>query len=803
MKKLLLFLLALTVPCLAAQLPRPVMVDTNNVLTTPTAAQLAAANPLLAGGSDAVARASATLALAQNVRTSNAIPTTAAQVGADAAGAAATASSGVYAALSPSIATAQSTGVTAYAQAALAYQLALTNTTGVKGIVLPDGSTNSGMVSLYAANVGAVSNINGHLTNGTMQGAQMQAATRIWGSDYSATNIAVTGTVTYSAQKMPGTNPVTGAPNLDFMVTGQGDEKWPVISLLTNAMSQYEGVPGPDIFFPPTNSFQTIFNGIGTNQVCQGPSAVVAADGNYLVAFRLASHNDINWGAVCLLKVSPAGSVLSTNILFQDQTGVDSADCSLFKTQAGTILLLFHLYNSNVDTTPTNCMRILRSTDSGLTWTTNQLFNTGTYTLTAGRICQCASGKILFPYYQKNSATNTYCNSWVQSSTDDGVTIGNPVQIADLTSAACSADEPSLVCVGSSNVLAFIRADGANIWTYTTRSADAGATWSAPTSNGVPRFVCKVDGLMLQNGLLLADSRIYNFNSVGYSISADTGTTWSAIREIDGRYISAGGVMAYSSAVEFKPGMVGLVYSYRVDGGATNAPLVLRYGAFAGRSPLGDVFGLSNAPTHVVWSDASTMASNLVGAGSAAFAGSNQFVRAGVLNGSTSTVDSTSGVLNLGTIAAGQAPTWCCSATAPNTDMKIVVTLASNAASTYATWPIPADATNIVKISISIYGVNSNSFGPGGVGITNLCIGAAVPNMGGGISASQALVPLSTNDVVTWGGSMTIRASRTVTNSLPISANQGFGAVMVYYFNTGWGGPISNINGQASLQFAK
>ena len=47
MKKLLPFLLALTVPCLAAQLPRPVMVDSNNVLTTPTANQLAAANPTL------------------------------------------------------------------------------------------------------------------------------------------------------------------------------------------------------------------------------------------------------------------------------------------------------------------------------------------------------------------------------------------------------------------------------------------------------------------------------------------------------------------------------------------------------------------------------------------------------------------------------------------------------------------------------------------------------------------------------------------------------------------------------------
>ena len=61
MKKLLLFLFAL--PCMAAPLPRPVMVDSNGVLTTPTADQLAAANPTLAGtNSAAAAMATATAA---------------------------------------------------------------------------------------------------------------------------------------------------------------------------------------------------------------------------------------------------------------------------------------------------------------------------------------------------------------------------------------------------------------------------------------------------------------------------------------------------------------------------------------------------------------------------------------------------------------------------------------------------------------------------------------------------------------------------------------------------------------------
>ena len=55
MKKLLPFLLALTVPCLAAQFPRPVMVNSNGVLTTPTAAQFIAANPTLAGTNSAEA----------------------------------------------------------------------------------------------------------------------------------------------------------------------------------------------------------------------------------------------------------------------------------------------------------------------------------------------------------------------------------------------------------------------------------------------------------------------------------------------------------------------------------------------------------------------------------------------------------------------------------------------------------------------------------------------------------------------------------------------------------------------------
>ena len=93
-------------------------------------------------------------AIAQNVRTSNAIPTTAAQVGADAAGAAATASAGVYAVLSPLVATAQATGATAYAVAVLASNLAANSTAG--------GITNAASLlsSFTLSNVAGVVTLN-------------------------------------------------------------------------------------------------------------------------------------------------------------------------------------------------------------------------------------------------------------------------------------------------------------------------------------------------------------------------------------------------------------------------------------------------------------------------------------------------------------------------------------------------------------------------------------------------------------------------------------------------------------------
>ena len=346
----------------------------------------------------------------------------------------------------------------------------------------------------------------------------------------------------------------------------------------------HPGSSGLDISFPSTGGANDrVFGGFGTNEVCEGPSAVAYA-GNYLVAFRLASKNDIEQGDVVMLKVAPNGTVLSTNVLYHDATGLDAGNVSLFKSAANTLLVFFNLYHWQDDTTPPNCMRVLRSTDAGATWTTNQVFNSGIYTLLAGKIVQCGNGDILFPYYQQNNATNAYRTAWLQRSQDDGVTLGSPVQMADLSALGFSADEPSLAAVGGSNVVCFIRADGGTIATYLAQSSDAGATWSAAVHR--LGFVCKVDGLYTGTGLLLATSRRSADNSLGYSVSAETGATWSLERGIDNRYAANGGVFAYSSAVELYPGVCGVFYSYRTDWASTNAPLFLRYGTVETASSL-------------------------------------------------------------------------------------------------------------------------------------------------------------------------------------------------------------------------
>jgi hypothetical protein len=675
MKKLVLISLILaSLPCGAAVGPRPVMVDSNGVLTTPTAPAFAAANPTLFGSNSAQA-AFATAVLASNLASAAAY------------------TSGVALAQS-SFNLVASTNIVidvSVAGGRTNYTIRATGSGGTGGPqslgIMPDGSTNAfGTAALLNSNLVARLGLG---TNtifmqpypGTMTWNGSMYSNGVWAVAFNGTTWAVfydgvEQTVNASLFGVYGgvytvsqvTNAITDAsgkvmldvgigyvptnmgtsysqilwyPTVNKKLTwsgyptisagtvasntivrylnnstsalGEMEDIWPdgwrfderqsatntaialaafsnAIPVMTNGIAVY----GSDVTFPDSNTPpRVVFAGIGTNLCCQGQSAVLGADGNFLVAFRLANKGDTGRGSIYMLRVTPYGTVLSTNVIFADAF-YDSANVVLEKTSSNTLLCAFCAsIATNATTIPTIAVRWLRSTDDGTTWTTNTL-NTGngTNASTGGRMAQCGNGKIVWPIYQMDAGVSNWF-SYVFSSTDDGLSFGNKTLLADHNTAYPTdydEIEPSLTALGGSNILALIRTDVVTVSSY---SYDAGATWSVP-GYAFLYGSAKIDCVRLNNGLLVASGRsFFNNYHMAYWTSADNGTNWTT----DNRFIEARyGWADYSSAVPLDSGLVAMFSGYFLNdtyfgNGMTN-PVTLTYGAYAGLTPQGNYLGL-------------------------------------------------------------------------------------------------------------------------------------------------------------------------------------------------------------------
>ena len=366
----------------------------------------------------------------------------------------------------------------------------------------------------------------------------------------------------------------------------------------TSGRTDQCAVLGPDLFFHDnTMPFKKVFNGVGTNTVIEGPTAVASGDGNFFVAYRMGGVDDRTTGMICYSKIAPDGTLLSTNILFQD-TFYDCENAVIFKTKANTLLIAFNLYNYLIGINPSNNIRVLRSPYPWTNWTTNAL-DASYGTMIGGEMAQTGSGDVLLPSY--------VVYDYLHRSTDDGLTWGHETFAVNVNPRGYLGIEPSLLALGGNNLMMCIRCEGGAGDTnkiivggftntpihgtnFICRSSDGGTNWTVPVAQWAMRS--KINTIMLKNGLLLATYRgggdVPYKATQNYRTSMDTGLTWTAERVFD-----PATNQNYSAAVELYPGMVGVFYPMITDSPQTqtNSPLFLAYGAYAGISPLGDVLG--------------------------------------------------------------------------------------------------------------------------------------------------------------------------------------------------------------------
>jgi|GEM_PF-3459948 len=204
------------------------------------------------------------------------------------------------------------------------------------------------------------------------------------------------------------------------------------------------------------------------------PGITKAANGDLLAVYYWNSvHSGTSKGTIRMVRSTNDGVSWGTPVTIVDWKAqdLDVRDPHIFTMSDGTLALNFFSSRINDPTGFLKGVHFSKSTDGGATWSTPVTVNNAAYA-TSGPVVEGENGEYIFPMY---SADN---NSYIKKSTDGGATWGSLITIASSTSE--SFNETTLAYMGNSTIYALMRGNG-KIY----RSTDNGNTWSLFTTTGL------------------------------------------------------------------------------------------------------------------------------------------------------------------------------------------------------------------------------------------------------------------------------------------------------------------------------
>jgi hypothetical protein len=332
------------------------------------------------------------------------------------------------------------------------------------------------------------------------------------------------------------------------------------------------------------------------------PSACLLADGTIVVVYREATdHYPSSDSVVVMKKSTDGGASWSAASTIQSEATNDIGPAGLIRLSSGRLLCAIMVNNFTVPYHTADGVFVIYSDDDGATWSSRITLNSGfTYwSAASGRLIQRADGTVLLGLYSRNVG-DSYESASIMSSSDEGETWINEVVIGDGPADSRYYQEPSLLILPNGEILCFMRSDTAYQF-YLSRSFDGGGTWSVPellfTATGRP------DAFRAQNGLIVVWYRETSGSQLAYRVSKDNGYTWgSEIISESGAYFEA-----YSSAIEYEPGMVGVIFGKQFA--STNCDIFIT--KYYSTLEVGQL--VSNVPTGIppVAVDSQTVVNNL------------------------------------------------------------------------------------------------------------------------------------------------------------------------------------------------
>ncbi len=229
--------------------------------------------------------------------------------------------------------------------------------------------------------------------------------------------------------------------------------------------------------------------------------------------------------------------------VFQPNVGKQNTmSPALLKLDSGELLCIVNVKNSRQDCGPW----VKRSTDGGKTWGKLQrLPYKGYGGVGCDRVIQISTGRVLVPCFVSLDALKS-SHSWVFYSDDRGKTWQRTALISAPKGSTGrptdpAAEEPMILELKDGRLMMILRTYLKFI--YTAYSSDGGATWSKPTSSGIPSPGSMATLKRMPDGNLLL---IWNWaplekisgpwprNFISTAVSMDEGRNFTSVRHLDG-----------------------------------------------------------------------------------------------------------------------------------------------------------------------------------------------------------------------------------------------------------------------------
>jgi hypothetical protein len=187
-------------------------------------------------------------------------------------------------------------------------------------------------------------------------------------------------------------------------------------------------------------------------------------------------------GRIAAVRSGDGGRTWSPPEVIVD-TPFDDRDPSLMQTRDGTLLLSYFAYDAR--RTIAEGVYVARSTDEGHTWSAPVEVETQIrWPSTTAKIVELDNGDLIIPIYGRITEDGESIASIVRS-VDQGRSWNGATEVEIAAMPRTNFYEPAVANLGESRLIALMRADETDPFSWESHSDDGGRSWSTPVRMGV------------------------------------------------------------------------------------------------------------------------------------------------------------------------------------------------------------------------------------------------------------------------------------------------------------------------------